>query len=60
MIKRIPILSSDFKVIYQDGEGWIEYNRYINLAEAEKKAEERQAEKDKGKGEKEKDEEKKK
>lgn len=38
MIKKIPILSSDFKVIYQDGKKWIEYNRYIALEEAENKA----------------------
>ena len=40
MTKKIPILSSDFKVVYQDGKEWIEYNRFISLTEAKKKAEE--------------------
>lgn len=44
MTKKIPILDSDYKVVYltieKGKEKWIEYNRYITLDEATKKAEE--------------------
>ena len=37
---KIPAFGSDFKVIYQYGEEWIEYNKYITLTEAEEKVKE--------------------